>query len=45
MREEKGGKNKMPDFEWETVYPGTKRFMAYIAAIAVRKRNENGWRD
>lgn len=42
MKEEKREKNKVTDYEWEMVCPGTKRFMAYIAAIAVRKMKTYG---
>lgn len=38
MREEKREKNGMPEYEWETVHPGTKRFMAYAAAVSAGKR-------
>lgn len=38
MKEVKREKNKMPGYEWETACPGMKRLMAYIAAIAARKK-------
>lgn len=38
MKEEKRGKNEKPEYEWETVHSGTKRLMAYVTAIAARKR-------
>lgn len=38
MKKEKGIKNGRPEYEWETVHPGTKRFMAYAAAVSAGKR-------
>lgn len=31
-------KNEMLGYEWETAHPGTKRLMAYAAAVSAEKR-------
>lgn len=38
MKKEKGVKNGRPGYEWETAHPGTKRLMAYAAAVSAGKR-------